>query len=236
MSFPNIIFTSVKNNKLDLQFQSSHSLVKPLLRGHFHQAAFFLSVGASLMLILQSPTPIKLFSSIVYSICLTGLFGLSALYHRPNWGDTGRSLMKRLDHSAIFLLIAGSFTPICLVAMEPQTGRDLILIVWAFAIVGIFLAILWPKAPKWLGATIYLLMGWLAAPYISDFYRVLGVFNFTCLVAGGVIYSLGAIVYVIKKPNPIPEIFGYHEVFHLFTILAAILHFILIANIILKHS
>ena len=205
---------------------------KPLLRGHFHQAAFFFALGAWIVLITRIHTQLQAVSIVIYGVGLLSLFGVSALYHRIQWQVKARAWMRRLDHAAIFLLIAGTFTPVCLLGMQGQTGERLLWIVWGVALLGIIQSLIWVHAPKWLSAILYVAMGWLAGPYIMEMNASLGPGRLSLIIIGGAIYTLGAVVYAIKKPNPYPRVFGYHEIFHLLTIIAAILHFIVVASLI----
>jgi len=215
--------------------QIAQKLTKPMLRGHFHQAAFFIACGACAMLISQSVGDgVKLASSIIYTIGLTLLFGISALYHRPNWKDKSRQLMRRLDHSAIYVLIASTATPICLLGLEESAGRKLMLIFWLSAFIGIFQSIVWIKAPKVISAGLYLIMGWMVIPYFSEFAQALNSVQLGLFFSGGAVYTIGALVYAFKRPNPFPKVFGYHEIFHLLVVIAAILHFIVITQLIYR--
>jgi len=208
-------------------------IVKPLLRGHLHQAAFFIALGACAMLVAISPNTESFIACLIYSISQANLFGISALYHRPNWGNVGRTRMRRLDHASIFVSIAGSFTPICLLAIQGVGGIKLLTIVWIFAAVGIIQSLFWVKAPKCLKASMYVIMGWLALPYLTEINGALGTVSTVLLIAGGVIYTIGAVVYATKRPNPSPAFFGYHEIFHLLVVIAAICHFSVITRIVL---
>ncbi len=207
---------------------------KPLLRGHFHQAAFFYALGAWSMLLTQSQNTTTLIALIIYGIGLNGLFGISALYHRPKWQPRARTWMRRLDHSAIFLLIAGTFTPICLLILQPESGLKLLVIVWIAAALGICQSLFWIHAPKWLSALLYVAFGSIAYPYLSQIEAALGFAGVSLLLSGGIIYTLGAVVYALKKPDPYPRVFGYHEIFHVLVIIGAILHFIAITRIVMK--
>lgn len=199
--------------------------LKPLLRGHFHQAAFFIALGACLMLVFRAQHPQAIFASILYSFSLIFLLGTSALYHRIHWEPVGRQRMKRLDHSAIYILIAGTFTPICLLALGVESGRNLLMTIWAVAILGVIQSLFFVNAPKWLSAILYIVAGYLILPYLVELESKV---NVPLLIAGGLAYTVGAICYALKKPNFNPRIFGYHEVFHLLVVLGAALHFILI--------
>jgi hemolysin III len=139
--------------------------------------------------------------------------------------------MRRLDHSAIFLLIAGTGTPLCLIAIPNNGGMQLLKIIWIACAIGVTQSLLWVNAPKWLAAILYVLMGWLAVPYMPELKSALGTLSVNLILAGGLIYTLGAVVYALKKPNPLPKYFGYHEIFHLLTIIAAGFHFVVIASL-----
>lgn len=206
--------------------------LKPILRGHFHQAAFFAAIGACLMLISNAQTPIKIIAAIIYSISLIGLFGISALYHRPMWKPEYRKLMQKFDHAAIYILIAGTGTPINLLAMESSIGIQVLKIVWSVAFIGVLQSLFWAHAPKWLSAILYIIVGCIILPYIKEFYHAIGTYHLSLLLVGGIFYIAGAIIYALKKPNPIPKYFGHHEIFHIFVIIAAIFHFIVIKNLI----
>ncbi|MDZ4675940.1 MAG: hemolysin III family protein [Oligoflexia bacterium] len=205
---------------------------KPLLRGYLHQEAFFVALGACVLLIAKSSNQTSLLASLIYSLCLLLLFGISTVYHRPHWNPKGRALMKRFDHSAIFLLIAGTFTPICLLALSEKDGSQLLIVIWSAALLGIIQSIFWIKAPKWFTALFYVIMGWIAIPYFHEMQLTLGINNMLLVASGGVVYTVGAVFYAMKKPNFVPGVFGYHELFHLFTIIGVILHFIVVYRLI----
>ncbi len=153
------------------------------------------------------------------------MFGVSAIYHIPHWTEAKRKILKRFDHCAIFIQIAGTFTPVCLLALSPQVGPKLLIVVWATAVLGILQTFLWISAPKWLKALLYVFLGWFALPYLGELKSSMGTFNLSLLAAGGFAYTFGAILYALKWPRLWPKYFGYHEVFHLLTILGASLHF-----------
>ncbi len=201
---------------------------KPILRGYFHQEAFFVALGACLLLIFKNTSSLALAATSIYSVGLLMLFGVSALYHRKTWQPRGRAIMKKFDHAAIFILIAGSFTPICLFALPSPSGLNLLLLVWITALVGIIQSFFWTKAPKWLSAIFYVGMGWVVVPYLGLLRDSLGLILFISLVAGGVAYTIGAVFYATKRPKLKPHVFGYHELFHLFTIVGAVFHFIVV--------
>tara|TARA_B100000768_G_scaffold175190_1_gene186335 strand:+ start:246 stop:833 length:588 start_codon:yes stop_codon:yes gene_type:complete len=193
---------------------------------------FFVSIGACIPLIIKSSNINELVSTIVYSIGIFMMFGFSALYHRVNWRPKVLKIMRKLDHSSIFVMIAGSFTPICLLVLPEKIGMQLLLIIWIVAGVGILQSILFTNMPRLIRAGIYLIAGYVAIPYLSVMASVMGVANFGLTVAGGTIYSVGAIGYGLKFPDFSPKYFGYHEFFHVLVSVAAILHFIVIYSIV----
>lgn len=202
--------------------------IKPLLRGHFHQAAFFTFLGACLFLIIKAQGGESLLSSVIYSLGLLTLFGVSALYHRLNWQPQARAILKRLDHSAIYLMIASSFTPICLLALPETSGHKMLAIIWSVAAFGVLQSLFWLKAPKWINAILYVITGWLIMPYFSELKVAMGTREIILLVSGGVTYTIGAICYGTQRPNLWPRVFGYHELFHVLVVIAAALHFMVI--------
>ncbi len=204
---------------------------KPLLRGHFHQAAFFTACGACLMLIIKSTGMLETISISIYSFSLIFLFGISALYHRITWNPDSRKWMKKLDHSAIYILIAGTFTPICLLALPEPSGRNLLITIWSIGILGVFQSLFYVHAPKWLSSILYVIAGYMILPYLSELKSSVGELNIVLLITGGIIYTAGAVTYALKKPILKPEIFGYHEVFHILVIIGAAFHFALIYSL-----
>jgi hemolysin III len=226
-----VIVLCLKTGDL-FNMSQNNPLEKPLLRGYFHQEAFFTALGACTLLIAKSSSRITLIASIVYSMGLLLLFAISAFYHRLHLQPKSRAVMKRLDHSAIFIVIAGTFTPICLLALSGKVGDRLLLIVWGTAFVGILQSVFWVKAPKWFSSLFYVTMGCLALPYLNDLRESLGERNQILIAAGGIAYFLGAIIYATKKPKLRPLVFGYHELFHVLTIIGAILHFVVIYQLI----
>ncbi|AGH96085.1 PAQR family membrane homeostasis protein TrhA [Pseudobdellovibrio exovorus] len=211
---------------------SSSEVLKPFLRGRFHEAAGFVSLGACLMLIAKCSDARTTLAAIVYSISLVLMFAISGLYHRIQWKPQARQIMRRLDHAAIFGLIAGTSTAVFMLALPPEKSVTPLLLIWGITLVGIVQVLFWIKAPKWLAALIYIAAGWMALPYIKDISRGVGVLGSWLLVIGGVIYTAGALIYAFKKPNPFPKVFGYHEIFHLCVVAAAVVHFIVVYQLI----
>lgn len=197
---------------------------KPLLRGVSHEIAAGIALAGLVALVLLAPGPRARVAALVYGLSLVALFSVSALYHRPTWSPRARLWMRRLDHSAIFLLIAGTFTPLCLLLGDAR-ARTMLTVVWVGAGLGILRALLWPRAPRALATALYLLLGWVAVPLVPAMYRALGGVPLALLAGGGVLYSVGAVIYATRRPDPFPRVFGYHEVFHALVIAAAGLHF-----------
>lgn len=204
---------------------------KPLMRGRFHQAAAFMSFGACLMLLDLCSNASQFLATTVYSLSLVGLFACSATYHRIQWQEKARAVMRRLDHAAIFMLIAGTMTPLFLMTLSGASGSRAIALIWIVAIIGIGQAVFWINAPKWLAAVLYVGAGWLGFPYLSQMSLVIGSRGVTLVLAGGILYTVGAVIYAFKRPDPWPRVFGYHEIFHLLVAIAAACHFILIKEL-----
>jgi hemolysin III len=211
--------------------------VKPRLRGVSHEWAFFVSLVFGAALIFFAKTPKATLAVAIYAVSLSALLGTSALYHRVNWKRPHvRTWMRRLDHSMIFFLIAGTYTPFALLVMHGALATAILVVVWAGAIAGAIVEMVWIGHPKWVSATVYLAIGWVAAAAFPELWSSLGAAGALMLVGGGLLYTAGAVVYAIQRPNPSPAIFGYHEVFHAFVLAAAVLHFSVIAFWALPHA
>ncbi len=211
--------------------------VKPKLRGVSHEWAFFLSLGFGAMLIVLAKTPKATLAVAVYAVSLSALFGTSALYHRVNWARPQmRQWMRRLDHSMIFFLIAGTYTPFALLVLNGTLAMAILAVVWIGAIAGAIVEMIWIDHPKWASALIYLALGWVAVAAFPELWTSLGVAGTLLVAAGGLLYTAGAVVYATQRPNPNPAVFGYHEVFHLFVIAAAIAQYAAIAFFALPKS
>jgi hemolysin III len=211
-------------------------LEKPRLRGVFHQYAFYVAVVAGVVLVALSDTGRERVATWIYAAALAAMFGVSALYHRVTWRSARvRKWMRRLDHSTILLLIAGTYTPFALLAFDGKLADAILIVVWAGAAVGLVLNLFWVDAPTWLTALVFVVLGWVgivAVPELLDF----GVAPAVLVFVGGALYTLGALAYALKRPNPAPATFGYHEIFHLFVIGAAVVHFVAIAVFVLPQS
>ncbi len=210
--------------------------VRPRLRGVLHQWAFAAFGGGCLALVITADTGRARVAALIYALSVVGLFGTSALYHRRTWSDRGRRNMKRLDHSMIFVLIAGTYTPFAMLVLEGRAAATILIIVWGGALLGIASKLIFLGAPKWVSAPPYLALGWVAVAFLPQLEDRAGLATVVLLAVGGGLYSLGAIVYATGRPNPFPNVFGYHEVFHVLTIVAATLHFIAVGAFALNVS
>jgi hemolysin III len=202
-------------------------LGKPRMRGWLHAYAFFVALAAGTVLCSLAafrPGWTPLIGCLIYSITVCGLFGTSALYHRRVWSERGYQIMRRMDHSMIFIFIAGTYTPFCLLLLPPSKSTILLAIVWTGAIAGVTLKVIWAHAPRWVSAPLYLALGWVAVAVLPDILRHGGVTALVLLAAGGIAYSVGAFFYALRRPNPWPTVFGHHEFFHACTLVAAICH------------
>jgi hemolysin III len=205
---------------------------KPRLRGVIHQWAAVGAFVAGVALVCIAPEIRRSVAAAVYSLSLLTLFSVSATYHRINWGPRARLRMRRLDHAAIFVLIAGTYTPVGLIALGPGDGTRLCALAWACAAVGIIKSIFWSGSPKWVTAVLAVAVGWCVVPFLSAVVRALDTTQFWLIFGGGVFYTVGALAYASRRPNPVVGVFGYHEVFHACTVVAAAMHFAAIATIV----
>ena len=202
---------------------------RPALRGLLHQVAFFVSIPAGIALVLVARATTARVAAVIFAATLTGLYGVSAAYHRGQWSAGARRLMKHLDHSMIFVFIAGSYTPVALLALRPAWGITLLVLAWSGAAVGVLLTVL--RLEHWhaLGFAMYLVLGWLAVVATPQLVHSLSRPELALLVVGGVLYTVGAVVLARKRPDPHPAVFGYHEVWHAFVVGANACHFALVA-------
>jgi hemolysin III len=203
---------------------------KPRFRGVSHQWAFFVSVAAGTALVLVAPAGRATVATGIYALSVAGLFGASALYHRVTWATaTARRWMRRVDHSMIFVLIAGTNTPFALLALHGTLATVLLTAVWAGAGIGVVLKLLWVDAPKWFTALVYVLFGFVALPMFPQLWSAVGVVPTVLVALGGLLYTTGAVIYALQRPNPAPAVFGYHEIFHALVIAAAALQYAVVA-------
>ena len=209
---------------------------KPRLRGVSHEYAFFVSIAAGVALIAAASDARSRLAACIYAGAVTALLGTSALYHRVTWRPGARRWMRRLDHSMIFVLIAGTYTPVCLLALKGTLAHTVLLVVWLGAAGGVLFKLLWIDAPKWLLAAVYLALGWVSAAIFGELPAAVGWLGVAGLAGGGLLYTIGAVVYASGRPNPWPKVFGYHEVFHALVLAAAALHYAVIAFAVLPHG
>jgi hemolysin III len=211
--------------------------VKPKLRGVSHEWAFFVSLGLGTALIVAAKTPKATLAVAVYAVSLSALLGTSALYHRVDWKRPNvRRWMRRLDHSMIFFLIAGTYTPFALLVLNGWLADAVLVVVWIGAIAGAIVEMVWIDHPKWVAALIYLSLGWVAVLAFPGLWSQMGVAGTLLVAAGGLLYTAGAVVYATQRPNPSPRVFGYHEVFHALVIAAAAAQFAAVAFFALPSS
>jgi hemolysin III len=203
----------------------------PRLRGWLHAYAAAVSLASGAVLVAVSAAlrgrPAGV-TTAVYAVTVTLLFGTSALYHRIAWQPRARAVMKRLDHSMIFVFIAGTYTPIAALTLPHSAAIAVLVVVWSGALVGVAGQTVWPSAPGWVSVPCYIAVGWVAVFVLPDLLRDAGVAALVLLLVGGVCYTAGALVYALKRPNPVPGVFGFHEVFHACTLVAAVCHYIAI--------
>jgi hemolysin III len=204
---------------------------KPALRGVIHAAAAWCALGAGSVLVAVAPTSRAQIAVAVFTLSLIELFAVSAIYHRVNWiGVNSRAIMRRLDHASIFVLIAGTYTPVAVLGIGGVNGQRLLIAVWSGALVGVLVSVFWVKRPKAVSAALAVAVGWTMVPFLGEARRHLGG-DLWLILAGGVAYTAGAVIYAIRRPNPWPRVFGYHELFHALTVLGAFLHFVAIIHI-----
>jgi hemolysin III len=195
------------------------------MRGVLHQWACVASVVLGVLVVVFADGARERIAFAVYAASVTGLFGASALYHRVTWQPSVRRWMRRLDHAMIFVLIAGTYTPFALLAFDDGVGRALLIAVWSGAAGGVALKLLWIDSPKWLGVVVYVGLGWVTVWTFPALVDALGIVATVLVGVGGLLYTTGAVIYATRRPDPVPTVFGYHEVFHLLVVIAAALQY-----------
>lgn len=195
------------------------------MRGRLHEIAFFVSIPAGIALITLADTGKARLAAVVFATGLVGVFGASAAYHRVAWSERARRRMKRLDHSMIFVLIAGTYTPLCLLALSGVWSVVLLATVWAGAITGIVLKQVNVDGLKRVYGFLYISLGWISIVSLPQLFQTMSAVGFSLVIAGGLLYTLGAIVFAVKRPDPNPAVFGYHEIWHAFTAGAGLCHY-----------
>jgi hemolysin III len=207
--------------------------VKPRLRGVFHQWAFCVAVAAGALLVAFADGPLPRFAAWVYVTALAAMFGTSALYHRYPFKSTARRVWaRRLDHSMIFLFIAGSYTPFALLAFDGTIRWVVLATVWFGAALGLVLNFAWIDAPQWVSALAYLAVGWVGVITIPEMFSGVGIPGSVLVMVGGALYTIGAVVYAAHWPNPFPATFGFHEIFHVLVIAAAATQFVAVTLVV----
>lgn len=207
--------------------------VKPRLRGWIHAGMSPLVLAAAIVLVALAPTVTGKVSTTVFGISAILLFGTSAVYHRFTWSPRTGGILRRLDHTNIFLIIAGTYTPLAALLLPTPTARTLLIVVWSGALAGLLARVFWLGAPRWLYTPIYVALGWVAVWFLDDFWTtdatVYGPTIVWLVAAGGLAYTLGAVVYGTKRPNPSPRWFGFHEIFHALTVVGFVSHYVAVS-------
>jgi len=209
--------------------RSIAATVKPLMRGWIHAGTAPVALVAGLVLVLLSPTPEVRVSTAVFALAGVALFGTSAVYHRGTWSPKAFAVLRRADHSNIFLLIAGTYTPLAVLLLDRPTSTVLLVVVWTGALLGIAARLLWLDAPRWVYVPVYLALGWVAVGFMPAFGRSGGPAVVWLVALGGLAYTLGATAYALKRPNPSPRWFGFHEIFHVGTVIGWGCHYVAVS-------
>jgi hemolysin III len=215
--------------------ESARRLVKPKLRGVFHEIAFYAAAAIGVLLVLTADPGRARMAAAIFATGVAVCFGASAVYHRPTWPPRARAWLARLDHAGIYLLIAGTYAPFGLIVMSRGWAIPILAIVWGGALLAIVLKLFWVQAPKWLSATIGLTLGWVAAAAFPELLK-LSMVGLVLVVAGGILYSAGAVIYALRRPDPLPRVFGYHELFHVLTVAAAACQYVAVAFYVLPRA
>lgn len=202
---------------------------KPLLRGWLHLGAAPIALVAGMVLTVFAPTLAGRVSSAIFTLTAVMLFGTSAVYHRGNWSPTTRAVLRRMDHANIFLIIAGTYTPLCVVLLDRDTAVVALSIVWIGAVLGLLSRILFLNAPRWVYVPMYIALGWVAVGYIGELYDAGGAAVVALIGAGGICYTVGAVFYGFKWPGPSARYFGFHEIFHSLTVAGFLCHYAAVA-------
>jgi hemolysin III len=224
---------TTETGRLEAHVHALSLLPRPRFRGVSHFYALFVAIVAAVALVVTAPGGQATFAAAVYATTLVGMFGASALYHRGTWSLTTARRLLQLDHTAIFLLIAGTYTPIALLAMSGTVQVATLAAVWLVALAGIIFEWMPVPAPRGYVTTVYICLGWIGAFAFVPLYDETGWWGVGLVAGGGICYMAGAIVHAARKPDPWPEVFGYHEIFHVFVILAALLQYCAIAFLVL---
>ena len=204
---------------------------RPRMRGVSHQIAFFVAVIAGGVLVASAGDGRTRIATAIYATFLAGMVGVSATLHGRDWGPRAFGWLRRADHAMIFACIAGTYTPFCVLGMQEPVGTRMLVLAWSAAGLGILRAALWPHAPRWITSALFVAVGWVMLAYGPEVRAELDPLAFTLLLAGGAWFTVGAVVYLFRRPDPWPQVFGYHEVFHAMIILGCACHFVAVAHI-----
>jgi hemolysin III len=204
-------------------------IVKPRLRGWLHAGMAPLATAGGIVLVALAPDSSSRIAAAVYLAASLLLFGTSAIYHRFSWGPRGDAVLRRMDHANIYVFIAGTYTPMAVLLLPARSATTLLVVIWSAALAGLLFRLFWLSAPRWLYTALYIAMGWAALFWLPQFLANGGVAVFSLILAGGLLYTGGAVVYARKRPDPWPLWFGYHEIFHACTILAFACHYVAIS-------
>jgi len=204
---------------------------RPRLRGVSHHIAFYVTLLSGGVLIMASADRRAMAATAIYVTFLAGMFGVSATLHRRDWGPRAFGWLRRADHAMIFACIAGTYTPLCVLGVDSPSGTRLLALAWGSAGLGIVRALVWPHAPRLISAALYVAVGWVMLAYLPEVHAALAPAVFALIVAGGVWFTAGAIIYLFRRPDPWPDVFGYHEVFHVMIILGCICHFAAVGRV-----
>jgi hemolysin III len=211
---------------------ASPPIKKPRLRGWLHAVMLPISVIAGIVLVMQAEISEAQISAAIFATTAALLFGTSALFHRGSWSPRVKGWLRRMDHSNIYLIIAGTYTPFAVLSLPPGEGQTLLLIVWVGALAGVIFRVFWIGAPRWLYTSVYVGIGWVAIFFLPSLIAGAGVTAVVLIAVGGVLYSAGAVVYGLKRPDPWPQWFGFHEVFHSLTIAAFTVHYVAVSIVV----
>jgi hemolysin III len=215
--------------------ESAQRLVKPKLRGVFHEIGFYVAVATGVVLVVTAEPGKARTAAAIFASCVALCFGASALYHRPTWAPRARAWLARLDHAGIYFLIAGTYAPFGLIVMSRAWAIPILATVWGGALLAIVLKLFWVRAPKRLSAAIALALGWVAAAAFPQLLK-LSTVGLLLVIAGGILYTAGAVIYARRRPDPIPRVFGYHELFHVLTVAAAACQYVAVAFYVLPRA
>ena len=204
-------------------------IARPRLRGVFHLYAFYAAIAIGSLLVAFAPGGRPRFAALIFALAVIGMFGASALHHRVTWKERGYRWSRRIDHAGIFLLIAGTYTPFALLVLDGAWSITILAVVWGGALAAILFKFLWVDAPKWLGAALAIALGWVAVVVFPQLIEGVGWSGSSLVLAGGLLYTAGGVVYAMRRPNPLPAVFGYHEIFHVLVVAAVALQYAVVA-------